>query len=664
MKIITLILVGLFLVLPHFAMAQEIDDCTSPNQCWRVHVDDQAKGTWAGINTLQSLPVQGFNSQTTAFGHSAMMNVSDPFHNTAIGARAMEGSNPGDHGGSYNTAVGSAALFQITDAYLVTAVGASSMSYNRHGYYNSAFGIEALRGDTTGDYQSGHYNVSLGAYSLWANSFGSRNTAVGTFSGAPNERSQSQENLEEPVRGYWNKTGSNNTFLGYRTGSDNGNRHNTIAIGVNALTTADNQMVVGSNYASYLRHAKTTDCGTYTHFDCKVDNEFDEETSSCTVGEIVVSAQGVSSQTLSCVADVGVIRESYWGSGVTSADPKQFNFHASGGEGTDVPGATLLLAGGKGTGAADGGYIVLSTSPAGTSGSTLNTLQDRVIIAPSGKVGIGPSIPNLAQFNITTSDHYGLFLTQTSDVAGGTPVAGAVYFVFLDGDSSSGTYSNEALGFNNTLVYRRSTDSNSGSVLSANSVSGLMGMTSGNGLTIDNLAGMNVTTGMHAGYSSTNGTLISGYGIHLKGLDKRGSGSLTVDDYRHIYAQNRGAISGSASLTVNEQTGLWIDKQDLGSINHGIVLYGDGEGADIVFGSNQEGRIYSVKDGINDGLWAEYGTNITQISPHDPDTGEWIFYSKNTKTGRTVRVNMEELVRDMEKLTGKKYMVESFVENK
>jgi hypothetical protein len=35
--------------------------------------------------------------------------------------------------------------------------------------------------------------------------------------------------------------------------------------------------------------------------------------------------------------------------------------------------------------------------------------------------------------------------------------------------------------------------------------------------------------------------------------------------------------------------------------------------------------------------------NATLISPHDFETGEWIFYSKNVRTGRVVRVNYEEI---------------------
>ena len=47
--------------------------------------------------------------------------------------------------------------------------------------------------------------------------------------------------------------------------------------------------------------------------------------------------------------------------------------------------------------------------------------------------------------------------------------------------------------------------------------------------------------------------------------------------------------------------------------------------------------------------------NVTKISPHNEE-GEWEYYSRNTKTGKTVRVNMEEMIRDIEKLTGKSYI--------
>jgi len=48
--------------------------------------------------------------------------------------------------------------------------------------------------------------------------------------------------------------------------------------------------------------------------------------------------------------------------------------------------------------------------------------------------------------------------------------------------------------------------------------------------------------------------------------------------------------------------------------------------------------------------------NETKISPHNPETGAWEYYSKNQKTGRVVRVDMEEVVSDLGKLTGKDYI--------
>ena len=47
--------------------------------------------------------------------------------------------------------------------------------------------------------------------------------------------------------------------------------------------------------------------------------------------------------------------------------------------------------------------------------------------------------------------------------------------------------------------------------------------------------------------------------------------------------------------------------------------------------------------------------NVTKISPHN-EAGEWEYYSKNSKTGKTVRINMEKLVAEVEKLSGKSFI--------
>jgi hypothetical protein len=53
--------------------------------------------------------------------------------------------------------------------------------------------------------------------------------------------------------------------------------------------------------------------------------------------------------------------------------------------------------------------------------------------------------------------------------------------------------------------------------------------------------------------------------------------------------------------------------------------------------------IYSA---AGEGYMMDAAGNATLQTPHDLGTGEWIFYSRNTVTGRVVRVDMERLVKD------------------
>lgn len=74
------------------------------------------------------------------------------------------------------------------------------------------------------------------------------------------------------------------------------------------------------------------------------------------------------------------IRDGYIGKGVTSATPQGFALNATGGSGTNIAGASLTLAGGKGTGNAAGGSVVIQTSDPGSTGTTLQTLATRVTV--------------------------------------------------------------------------------------------------------------------------------------------------------------------------------------------------------------------------------------------------------------------------------------------
>jgi hypothetical protein len=49
--------------------------------------------------------------------------------------------------------------------------------------------------------------------------------------------------------------------------------------------------------------------------------------------------------------------------------------------------------------------------------------------------------------------------------------------------------------------------------------------------------------------------------------------------------------------------------------------------------------------------------NETQISPHGED-GEWQYFSRNTRTGKVVRIRMEKMIRKLEELTGETFIEE------
>ena len=49
--------------------------------------------------------------------------------------------------------------------------------------------------------------------------------------------------------------------------------------------------------------------------------------------------------------------------------------------------------------------------------------------------------------------------------------------------------------------------------------------------------------------------------------------------------------------------------------------------------------------------------NETKISPHN-QKGEWEYYCINRKTGKTIRINMEKMIRKLEEITGEKFIEE------
>ena len=146
--------------------------------------------------------------------------------------------------------------------------------------------------------------------------------------------------------------------------------------------------------------------------------------------------------------------------------------------------------------------------------------------------------------------------------------------------------------------------------------------------------------------------------------------SVTIFNARSTATDNTVYIGGSTSAQ-NAATGIWFytalnTTTTTGTFRGGILTTGDwgvgtgsiptGGGKALVFGDNggdpsamgvNTAGIYA-KDvsGTVEMFAIDEATNVTQLSPHDPETGEWIFYSENQKTGRRIRVDMERFFKN------------------
>jgi hypothetical protein len=117
----------------------------------------------------------------------------------------------------------------------------------------------------------------------------------------------------------------------------------------------------------------------------------------------------------------------YIGNGEFSTTPANGFLLATGGSGTDIAGAAMLIWGGRSTGSAAGGPITFSTSPAGTTGTSLNAGTERMRIDSSGNVSIGSSSTPTKLFIQGTASATGGIRLQNS---GGNP-----YSIWTDANS-------------------------------------------------------------------------------------------------------------------------------------------------------------------------------------------------------------------------------------
>jgi hypothetical protein len=142
---------------------------------------------------------------------------------------------------------------------------------------------------------------------------------------------------------------------------------------------------------------------------------------------------------------------------------------------------------------------------------------------------------------------------------------------------------------------------------------------------------------------------LSGTTVTLSAASTSG-GSTTVNAFRtHIKREGAGASTSIQVLTSNAQTISGVK-----TFSSPIVLTVGSDPSTVA----NNAHIYAKDDTSSAEVYVrDEAGNVTKLSPHNKQ-GEWEYFSRNTITGKTVRVNMEEMIKDIEKLTGKTYIKE------
>lgn len=280
--------------------------------------------------------------------------------------------------GGYNTFGGALSGNQMT-----TGIGNTFYGYNSghstitESNYNSAFGYNAQSGGYAGYTE----NTAIGAYAGYAGGaqtsrnketyvgmyagdtisgqYASGNTIIGAYAG------RATGNANHEIYG--------NTAVGaYALGVSAGGTGYNVAVGVSAMGAATStvrySVYLGMNSGLTTMHSSSIAIGYATN--------------TTAANQLVIGEAGTTAY----------LDTAYF-NGVVSTAPKNIVLNAAGGSGTNIAGATLTLAGGKGTGNALGGSIIFQTSVAGGSGTTLQTLATNMTLLPSGNLGIGITAP-------------------------------------------------------------------------------------------------------------------------------------------------------------------------------------------------------------------------------------------------------------------------------
>lgn len=246
---------------------------------------------------------------------------------------------------------------------------------------------------------NGQYGIAIGRDSLARQS---RCVAIGgqAIAGGPN----SADNQTVAVGGlsFTNQGANDSVAVGYNAGvSLNSASSIAIGSGANVIANAAQSIVMGRSAANTAA------------------NQFVAGSSSFPISNI------------------------FFGKGVVNATPTAYTINGTGGTGSNIAGAAVVLAGGKSTGTGAGGNVALQTTPSSASSSTANTLVDRHIVVAQGKSLTSGAAASLFEIALPTLTMTGGVIHATILCTDGTDVQSLTNEVTFAAVNKAGTYTTQ-----------------------------------------------------------------------------------------------------------------------------------------------------------------------------------------------------------------------------
>jgi hypothetical protein len=106
---------------------------------------------------------------------------------------------------------------------------------------------------------------------------------------------------------------------------------------------------------------------------------------------VAIGRGAVASSNYTFVAggETGAFDNVFFGKGEKSATPTNYTIYGTAGLGTNIQGGSVTIAGGRGTGSANGGNILFQTSTPGVSGAAVSSLSTKAQIGANGNATFG-----------------------------------------------------------------------------------------------------------------------------------------------------------------------------------------------------------------------------------------------------------------------------------